>query len=133
MDSKLNILLQLWPYGGIATSEWLESLGIYKQLRRKYIENHWIEAFGYGAFKRAGDKVSWEGALESLQKQLNKPIHIGAKSALEIKGYAHYIPLKESKIVLFGSPETKLPKWFSGKNLNIKVQYHKTSFLKTDE
>lgn len=48
MRKKLNILLQKWPNGGIATAEWLESIGIYKQLRKKYVDSHWLESFGYG-------------------------------------------------------------------------------------
>ena len=132
MESKLNILLQKWPYCGIATSEWLDYLGIYKQLRNRYVASHWIESFGHGAFKRIGDTVAWEGALSAIQYQLKQSIHIGAKTALEFHGFAHFIPFHETQITLFSHYPLKLPKWFSQSKLHLKINYYSSSFLKTD-
>lgn len=133
MGKKLNILLQKWPHGGIITAGYLESLGIYKQLRKKYINSCWIESLGYGAFKRSGDAISWEGALNAIQNQDKKLVHIGGKTALELQGYAHFIPLNETRLILFSSNPLKLPKWFLSQQLGIRIDYHSSSFLRTDE
>lgn len=132
MRNKLNTLLQKWPNGGIVTAEWLDSIGIYKQLRKKYIDSHWIEPFGHGAFKRAGDSISWAGALNAIQNQDKRPIHIGGKTALELQGYGHFVPLRETRLTLFSNKPLKLPKWFSSEQLEITINYHSSSFLKTD-
>ncbi|MCP4403625.1 MAG: hypothetical protein GY801_40760 [bacterium] len=35
--------------------------------------------------------VDWTGAVYALQAQLSLNVHVGGKTALEIKGYAHYL------------------------------------------
>lgn len=132
MGKKLNNLLQKWPNGGVVTAAWLNSLGIYKQLRQKYIDNHWLESIGYGAFKRSGDSISWAGALNAIQNQDKKPVHIGGKTALELHGYGHFVPLRETRLTLFSRKPLKLPKWFSSKQLGIAISYHSSSFLRTN-
>ena len=53
---------------------------------------------------RAGDRVDWIGGVYALQQQLRLPIHIGGKTALEMQGYAHFLPLGKGQFVwLFGS------------------------------
>lgn len=132
MSVKLHKMLQEWPSGGVVSSQWLEKLNISKQLRRHYISSKWIESFGRGAFKRVGDRVTWEGALSSIQHQLNIAVHIAGKTALEIQGYAHFVSLKDSRITLFSPTSVNLPKWFNKNKLGIKVESHQASFLKTE-
>ena len=133
-DIKIKKLQKLLPPGGIVTQQFLDSHGIYRQLSRKYVLSHWIERIGQGAFKRYGDKVSWEAALNAIQEQLSLPVHIGAKSAFEFMGGSHYLRLGGPvKIFLFSHQSThSLPKWFGDQNWKLEFLLTKTNLLPKD-
>lgn len=111
--NKLQKLLADWPADTIATSSWLESIGISKQLIQSYKKHGWVESFGSGAFRKPQDLINCYGAVYALQTQLDLKIHIGAKTALDLQGLAHYIPMGRSTIDLLKTPDTSIPKWFS--------------------
>jgi len=111
-EYKLQNLLASWPFGTIATTKWLETLGISRKLASKYKSNGWLKSFGQGAFCRPQDKIDWYGALYALQFQLDLNAHIGAKTALELHGFAHDIPMGRPNIDILKSPHTLVPRWF---------------------
>lgn len=127
--NKLNKLWRSWKPSFVATTKWLEEQGIYRQLRRDYVSHNWLETFGYGAFFRAEDTVHWQGALSALQTQLRKSIHLGARSALEYQGLAHYIRTEEQPPTLFYPMGENIPKWFTHYNWKPKLKLIRTSFL----
>jgi hypothetical protein len=67
-----------------------------------------------------------------LQKQLKLTIHAGGKTALELKGYAHYLRPKEHECYLFGTVGEKLPKWFLDYDWGVKIVYRATNLLPRD-
>ena len=72
-----------------------------------------IKRIGKGAFVRSGNKVDWTGGLHMLQKQ-HLLAHVAAKTALELHGQAHFIPLGNGyKVWLFKaySEKRKIPAW----------------------
>jgi len=112
MGSKINQVLQQWPPGTAATLRWLSSLGVDRRLADKYVQSGWLERLGHGAYKRAGATVDWVGAVHALQTQLGLAVHPGGITAIELRGYTHYLAFGAREIVLFGHPGTKLPAWF---------------------
>jgi hypothetical protein len=112
MGSKINQLLQQWPPGAVATLRWLTSRGIDRRLADKYVQSGWLERLGHGAYKRAGATVDWAGAVHALQTQLALAVHPGGITAIELRGYTHYLAFGAREVVLFGHPGTKLPAWF---------------------
>lgn len=115
--SKINQILQEWPRGIIATADWLQSKGIYRQLIDSYINSGWLERIGPGAYKRKEDTVNWSGGLYALQNLQRIPVHVGGKTALELHGLGHYIRMSDTqKTVLWKTPDVRLPSWF----LNFK-------------
>ena len=112
MGSKLNQLLQQWPPATVATLRWLSSLGVDRRLADKYVQSGWLQRLSHGAYKRAGATVDWAGAVHALQTQLGVAVHPGGISAIELRGYAHYLAFGTREVVLFGHPGTKLPAWF---------------------
>ena len=112
--SKLNLLQSLIPHKGIITAHCLKEHDIPPELVQKYLKSGWLERFGFGAFKKPGEHIKWQAALSAVQMQLDVPVHVGAKTALELKGQAHYLRLGEKgNLFLFGlRGEKKLPKWF---------------------
>jgi hypothetical protein len=128
--SKINQLLRRWPNGTVAVSSWLEEQGAYQQLVQKYEATAWLRRVGQGAYAKAGDTVEWTGGLYALQEQLKLPIHAGGKTALQLQGYAHFLPMgKGTTVSLFGPPDVKLPAWFKQYRWGVKVRYTATNLF----
>ncbi len=128
--SKLNLLLKSWPRGTVAVQSWLKTQGVYRQLAEVYRKTAWLERIGRGAFTHAGDTVDWTGGLFAVQQQLGRAIHAGGKTALQLQGYAHFLPLGgNAPMWLFGAPGEQLPAWFQQHDWNIKLHYVTTKLF----
>ncbi len=128
--SKINQLLKAWPRGTVAVQSWLSKRGVYRQLVEAYHNTAWLNRVGRGAFARADDKVEWTGGLYAIQEQMGLAIHAGAKTALEMQGYAHFLKLgKGARVSLFGSPDEKLPAWFKKHDWDVKLHYTATKLF----
>ncbi len=137
--SKLNRLLRAWPQGTVAVSRWLESQGAYQQLVHEYEKSGWIQRIGQGAYVRAGDTVEWSGGLHALQEQMKLSVHAGAKTALQMRGYAHFLPMgmgtgtgAGGSVSLFGAPGTRLPAWFRQHDWGVELRYCTTKLFTDD-
>ncbi len=128
--SKINQLLKVWPSGTVAVLSWLEKQGVYQQLVHEYEKTSWVRRVGRGAYVKEGDKVEWTGGLYAIQEQMGLPIHSGGKTALQMQGYAHFLPMGKSITVsLFGPPGVKLPMWFRQYRWGGKVRYTSTNLF----
>lgn len=108
----------------MAVYPWLNQLGIYQQLVNTYLKSSWIEKLGRGAFILSGDKVSWEGAMHAIQNHLQLSIHPGGKTALQLLGNAHYVPMGQKyPVYLYGTSGEKLPAWFKQHDWSVNVHY----------
>jgi len=129
--SKLNHLLRIWPQGTVAVSRWMEQQGAYQQLRQTYKKSGWIERIGQGSYIRVGDVVAWTGGLYAVQQQLQLPVHAAASTALQMQGYAHFLPLgKGAPITLFGSSSIRLPGWFHHHAWGVTLCYATTRMFR---
>jgi hypothetical protein len=127
--TKLNRLLKRWPRGTVAVASFLDAAGFSHQLRGKYKKGSWIESFGRGAYVLSGDKVQWPGALYALQTQLDMEVHAGGKTALEMKGYAHFLPMERQHVFLYGPRGVSLPSWFQGERLGVEMIFTRTNLF----
>jgi len=128
--SKINQLLKVWPSGTVAVLPWLEKQGFYQQLVHEYEKTSWVHRVGRGAYAKAGDKVEWPGGLYAIQEQMRLQIHAGGKTALQMQGYAHFLPMGKGTVVsLFGPPGVKLPAWFTQYRWGVKVRYTATNLF----
>jgi hypothetical protein len=128
--SKINQLLKIWPSGAVAVLPWLEKQGVYQQLVHEYEKTSWVRAMGRGAYAREGDKVEWTGGLYAVQEQMGLAIHAGGKTALQMQGYAHFLPMgKGATISLFGPPGVRLPTWFRQYRWDRKIRYTATKLF----
>ena len=131
---KINRLLKGWPPGTVVTKTQLDRLGIYRQLMAKYVHSNWVERLGSGAYTRSGDTVNWQGGLYALQSQLDVTVHIGARTALELQGRSHFIPLGENKkVVLISDLPEHLPAWFKNHKWKIHLEHHCLTLFKNVE
>ena len=122
--SKINLLLRSWIPGTVAVVPWLEKQGIYQQLAYEYEQSGWLDRVGHGAYARPGDHVEWFGGVYAIQQQLELPIHVGGKSALELKGLGHFASAGSGDyLYLFGTSGQKLPSWFLHHDWNRRIAY----------
>ena len=130
-STKINQLLRQWPSGTVAVLPWLEQNGVYQQLAHEYEKSSWLRRIGHGAYKKVADKVEWQGGLYALQEQLRLPVHAGAKSALQLMGYAHFLPLGQgTRVAIFSAPGTRLPAWFRKHSWGVKLQHVATGLFR---
>lgn len=125
---KLNILLSEWPKGTVVTVASLKEKGYSRQLLDKYKLSRWIAPVGKGAYQRYQDNIDWFGGLYGLQLA-GHSVHAGAKTALELQGLAHYLAPKMPRCFLFGQASSRLPKWFSDYDWDLKILFKATNLF----
>jgi len=127
--SKINQLISKWPRGTVATASYLKQQGFTYDLLTKYRRSGWIKSFGQGAYTLTEDRVEWPGALYAVQSQLKLEVHAGGKTALELKGYGHYVPEETRALFLYTQPRMVLPAWFSGGRFDLRLVVTRTSLF----
>jgi hypothetical protein len=127
--AKINLLIKEWPKGTVMTLDLLKQKGINRDLIKRYRKSGWIESVGRGAYKLAGDNLEITGGLYAVQHQLKLKIHLGARTALEMKGYGYYLGPGIRKMFLFGQPGEFLPVWFKAYNWSENYFYTTTNLF----
>jgi hypothetical protein len=130
--TKINRLISKWIPGTPGAASYLKGSGFSRDLLVKYKKSGWLESFGRGAYIRSGDTVDWPGALYTLQHQLDLPVHAGGKTALELQGYAHYVPMKQRKVFLYAPQGVTVPSWFTEDRFGVTFVLTRTNMLPTD-
>ncbi|MFI4956889.1 MAG: type IV toxin-antitoxin system AbiEi family antitoxin [Gammaproteobacteria bacterium] len=111
-ENKINKLMTHLSPGSVVTAQWLKTQGISPKLAWWYVHSGWLERIGNQAYQKKGEQVNWIGAVSALQTQLQLPVHVGGKSALELQGKAHFIVMQDiAQVTLFSRPKTKIPSW----------------------
>lgn len=119
---KLNRLEKILPEGLLIDATRLEREGYSRALRSQYVAAGWLEQPTRGVFRRPRGSVSWEQVVISLQTLLETPVSIGGRTALELQGYAHYLPHVQNAIHLHS--ECKLPVWLHKLQLKQRFVTH---------
>ncbi len=124
--TKLQHLMSSFPRGLVLTSRFLAANGFNNRLVSCYKHSHWLDSLGDGAYRRRGEGVDWKGALAALQMQLQLPVHCGARTALVLQGFGHYVEFDAHAVYLFGPPGLKLPRWFERRDWSVPIVYKMT-------
>jgi len=95
-QGKLNWLQHTLPEGLVVDSTWLERHGVSRQLRRKYVMNSWLISLTRGVYCRPAPPeqpsvLPWQQLVISLNALQNLPVAAGARTALELQGFSHYL------------------------------------------
>ncbi|MFZ4604348.1 MAG: type IV toxin-antitoxin system AbiEi family antitoxin domain-containing protein [Caulobacterales bacterium] len=126
---KLKRILEDWTPRTVVTHPWLQARGVSRDLSRDYVKNGWLERLGAGTFKRPRETVTWQGALHSLQAQIDLRVHVGALTALAAEGAAHYVRVGEERVFLFAETGVTLPKWFREHSWPAPIKLTQSSLL----
>jgi len=92
--------------------KWFKAQGISQQVVHSWHKKGFLKKLGGGAYMKAGDSLDWRQGVRSLQLELNLPLHIGGKTALELLKSAHYLALgRKLPIYLLSPKKCNLPIW----------------------
>lgn len=119
------------PQGMPVSASHLKEFGISRQLTYRYVQYGWLKQLGYGYYLRPGDTITEKGSVASLQANGVK-VHIGGKSALALKGFAHYLSVGGETLTLYGHKARKLPEWFQQHymvNMSNSILFKEQDFL----
>jgi len=127
-NEKNKLLYQQLPSSVVVPASWLDKHGISMQLRYKYVQSGWLQTMGKGAYIINPKNFTWEGLVVGIQHFAKLDYHIGGLKALELQGFAHYLPIgNESKITLYG--KNYLPAWIKNLDVDIKVNLYKKPYF----
>src|SRR5690242_21132205 len=96
--SKLNWLERNLPEGLVVDASWLTAHRYSTSLRSQYLAAGWLEQPTRGVYRRTRGSLSWQQVVISLQALLGWSVVIGGRTALELQGYAHYLPRQTSAV-----------------------------------
>lgn len=127
ISKKLNWLEKHLPEGLLVDAAWLEANGFSTALRSQYVSAGWLERPTRGVYRRTRGDLNWQQAIISLQTILETPLVGGGKTALDLQGFAHYLPKQTTEIHLYG-PKAP-PSWLKKLPLKIRFNYHNSQKL----
>ena len=131
---KLNRLERLLPEGLVVDAAWLERQGYSRALRHQYVSSGWLVQPVRGVYHRHRSISSWEQIVISLQALLQYPVSVGGRSALELQGYAHYLPTSPGVRTIHLYTDKKLPGWLTKFSANAEfISHNRSRFLSTAE
>lgn len=127
MATKIKQILDAQGTDTLLFSSWLSAQGINRAEQAAYVQSGWLEKVAHGVYKVAGANVSLFSAISAYNSQLGKQCIIGAETALEIRGYSHYVPMGKPLAFLFTELRAKLPQWFLTTEWDRTIRYHTIS------
>ncbi len=112
------LLANCLPDGLVVNRKWLKENGFERTAVDYFVRSGKLVRVGHGVYRRPGPPLKWEHLVYSLQES-GSPVHVGGRSALDLQGIAHYLPLGGKQTVdLYGV--SKLPEWLSGLLSTVK-------------
>lgn len=132
MATKIKKILDLVPLDSVLFSSWLSSYGVDRKEQTMYVRSGWFERISTGVYKLGGRSPSLFGAVASYNSQLEKRCHVGASSALDLRGYSHFVAMGKPQAFLFTSKEERLQSWILKAEWDMTIKYFTTSVFKGD-
>lgn len=100
---------RLPPEGQLVNRAWLNRRGADRPLIDSWLRSGKLEAVSHGVYRRPGPPLKWEQVVYSLN-EIGVQVHVGGRSALELQGLAHYLPLQGvTRVSLYTT--SRVPSW----------------------
>jgi hypothetical protein len=125
--NKINRLLQDYYPGKLYFSSNLKQFGYSDQLLKQYRNSGWLQSLAKGVMYRTGDKLLSFPALACYNRQTDDKIHIAAHSALELKGFNHYIPIGKPVLMIGYPKQQTIPDWMKENSFDRTLKFFTTA------
>ena len=135
MTIKINQILAKWTTGELHSLRWLSEEGIGSAYAQswiyRYYEQGLFEKIGPGIYKKTPDEVGWVAAVRLLQGELKRPVHVAGRTALELEGFAHHVPMGDRPVIFLRSYTKRevLPKWVSENDFGCHFRFGNASLF----
>ncbi len=96
----------------VVSRKWLLTNGIKEHALDNLVKADQLDVIMRGVYKRPFIKITWQDIVYSLQKIFNSNVVVGGVSALQMEGFAHYLPFNHQKQIHLYSGEP-LPAWIN--------------------
>ena len=121
---KLKLLYRSLPEKVAVPSSWLRVEGYSTQLVSKYIKQGVLQQLGRGVYAKSEASPVWEGIVVGVQHFANLSVYVGGLSALNLQGFAHYLPLSQQQRITLYS-EKNPPAWLKNISLSFQFAFYK--------
>ena len=122
-----------WKDEAVHTHSWFEAHGISHQSIHQCLKNKLIKKIGGGAYIKAKDKLNWQSAIFTAQKELQLPFHVGGQTALELQGLGHFVKIgKKAPVYIVKRKEARIPIWLKKNNWGIVFHFKTSSLFSSD-
>ncbi len=132
MATKIQKIMESNPHTDFMFGDWLSRQGLDAKGQHAYMKSGWLKRISKGVYVLNGTEPKLLHALSAYNNQLSKQCFVGAYTALELRGYSHYLSLGKPQAYLFTGRTNKLPTWMLSRNWDMMVKYMTTSFLGED-
>ena len=120
---------RLPPEGQLVNRAWLNARGADRPLIDSWLRSGKLVAVAHGVYRRPGPPVKWEQVVYSL-KEIGVCVHVGGRSALELQGLAHYLPLQGvTRISLYTT--SRVPSWIQTFSGDYRFTVYRRRLFKT--
>jgi len=126
-DKNLNRLARLLPEGLFVDAAWLTGHGYSSSLRSHYVSAGWLTQPARRVYQRPRGALNWQQTVISLQALLGHKLIVGGRSALDLRGFAHYLPRRRKEIHLYGPQRP--PNWLHALPAGVRFVYHNSERL----
>lgn len=110
---RRKLLEQIMPENIIVTRSWLmEQADLGKHSIDNLVKSEQLKSLWKGLYTRGKVQLSWQSMVYTLQVVMKTDFVVGGLTALEQKGFSHYLPSSKTKTVhLYGND--KFPVWLN--------------------
>lgn len=131
MATKINEISRLVPRNSLLFSSWLSEHGIDRKEQTSYVRTGWIDRLARGVYKFAEAEPTAYSALASYNSQLGKNFHIAASTALDLRGYSHFVAMGKPTAYIVSEENVKLPNWMLAVDWDMNIKYFYSSIFGT--
>ena len=132
MATKIQQIIEVQPNISLMFGDWLSRQGLDAKEQYAYMKRGWLDRISKGVYALQGKVPTLLNVIAAYNKQLDKHCIVGAYTALELRGYSHYLSIGKPTAYLFTDRFNKLPTWITTKDWDMTVKYMTTSFLGDD-
>ncbi len=120
-------LLDLVPYGLVATRRWLLRAGMSRSALDNQIKSGQLLSLRPGVYVRPGTRLVWQGVVCSLER-MGADLVVGGATALEEQGRAPELPLSGRRLIQLHGLDPLLP-WANRLELPATFSRKSTAWL----
>lgn len=132
MATKINLLLQQVPKNSLLFSSWMTNQNMSTKEQSLCVTSGWLSRLSQGVYYRAGEVPTLYNAISSYNKQLEKKCFIGALTALDLKGFTHFVAMGKPTAYLFSQSSQRLPSWLLNHTWDMEIKYFTTKIFGYD-